>query len=50
VKSQLYGVTPSDSLTILGVAVLLTCVIGLACVAPLRRALRTSPMAELRED
>ena len=50
VKSQLYGVAPNDSLTMLGVAGLLACVVALACIAPLRRAFRTSPMAVLRED
>ncbi|HKP29243.1 MAG TPA: hypothetical protein VJU15_07560, partial [Gemmatimonadales bacterium] len=50
VRSQLYGVAPSDSLTILGVAILLACVVALACIAPLHRAFRTSPMTVLRED
>jgi predicted permease len=50
VKSQLYGVAPNDSLTMLGVAGLLLAVVALACIAPLRRAFRTSPMAVLRED
>jgi ABC-type lipoprotein release transport system permease subunit len=34
----------------LGVAGLLTAVVALACIAPLRRAFRTSPMSVLRED
>jgi predicted permease len=50
VKNQLYGVTPNDSVTMLGVAGLLLAVVALACVAPLRRAFKTSPMTVLRED
>jgi predicted permease len=50
VKSQLYGVAPNDTVTMLAVAGLLLAVVALACIAPLRRAFRTSPMAVLRED
>jgi predicted lysophospholipase L1 biosynthesis ABC-type transport system permease subunit len=50
VESYLYGVSPTDSLTLAGVAGLLALTAAAACIAPLRRALRVSPMTVLRED
>ena len=50
VESYLYGVSPGDSHTLAGVAGLLALTAGAACIAPLRRALRVSPMTVLRED
>lgn len=50
IESHLYGVSATDSLTIAGVAGLLEVVVAAACIAPLRRAFRISPMAVLRED
>ena len=50
VESQLYGVTPADTSTILMAAVVLTTVAALAAVLPARRAAEISPMAALRQD
>ena len=50
IENQLYGVSAGDSVTIAGVAGLLAVVVAVACIAPLRRAFRLSPMTVLRED
>jgi predicted permease len=50
VASQLYGVGPSDPVTLAGVAILLAAVAVLACVVPARRAASVDPVTALRYE
>ena len=49
-SSLLFGVKPTDAVTFLSVAALLTCVALAASYIPSRRALRTDPLEALRHE
>jgi putative ABC transport system permease protein len=49
-SSELYGVSPLDPLTYLGVAVVMAAVTLLACYLPTRRAMRVDPIVALRYE
>jgi len=49
-RSQLFGVGPTDALTFSVVTAILAGVAMLACFLPARRASRVDPMVALRSD
>jgi putative ABC transport system permease protein len=50
IASLLFGVSPLDSVTYLGVTIVLITVSGIACWVPARRASRVDPMTALRQE
>jgi putative ABC transport system permease protein len=49
-SSELYGVSPLDPVTYIGVAVVMAAVTLLACYIPTRRAMRVDPIVALRYE
>jgi putative ABC transport system permease protein len=49
-SSELYGISPLDPVTYLGVTVAMAATTMLACYVPARRAMRVDPLIALRYD
>lgn len=49
VRSMVYGLPPIDALLVIAIVLLMTLVVAVAVIGPVRRAIRVSPLVALRE-
>lgn len=49
-KGLLYGLTPTDPITLIGIAALVISVALASCYVPARRAVRVNPQVALKYD